>query len=204
MQSEINISFFQHITRYCKHFISNTGVVTLTIFFICWLSFVIQITGNYFVNLFFYPSLTLTNFIDNPFRVITPIFLHFSWLHIILNTVSWSFLGNVIEQRFKKKSLIILLLTSAIIANTAEYLVSGPNFGGLSGVVYATFGYLWWQSWLAPQSGIVMPKAIINMSLLWLVIGYANILPINIGNTAHLAGLVCGCLMAFIQIKWIK
>ena len=43
---------------------------------------------------------------------------------------------------------------------------------------------------------MTLPRAIVGFMLVWLVIGYADVLWVNMANTAHLVGLISGCLLA--------
>jgi GlpG protein len=85
-------------------------------------------------------------------------------------------------------------------SNVGQFLVDGPYFGGLSGVVYGLVGYVWWLGWLMPEKGLTLSKSIIGFMLFWLLLGYTTILPFNIANTAHLLGLISGCCLAYIKV----
>lgn len=135
-------------------------------------------------------------------RLFGPALIHFSLLHIAFNLLWWWSLGAQIERLFGFSSICLLFLFSAIVSNIAQLLISGPNFGGLSGVVYALVGCVWWLGWLKPQWGVGLPKPIIGFMLVWLMIGFMDVLPINMANTAHTTGLVCGCLFAWIFAKY--
>lgn len=130
-------------------------------------------------------------------RVLGPALIHFSLLHITFNLLWWWTLGKQIEKTFGLSSLLLLFAFSATLSNVAQLLISGPNFGGLSGVVYALVGCVWWLGWLKPSWGISLPKPLVGFLLVWLVVGYLDILPIHMANTAHTVGLVCGCLFAW-------
>ncbi|QJR81039.1 rhomboid family intramembrane serine protease GlpG [Alteromonas pelagimontana] len=129
-------------------------------------------------------------------RLLGPAFIHFSALHFIFNMLWWSMLGSQIEQKLGLSMLLLVLLISAIVSNVAQVVVSGPAFGGLSGVVYALLGFIWWIGWLKPGWGLALPKSIIGFMLVWLVIGYADLLWVNMANTAHTVGLISGCALA--------
>ncbi|WP_158972532.1 rhomboid family intramembrane serine protease GlpG [Paraglaciecola sp. L3A3] len=137
-------------------------------------------------------------------RIIGPAFFHGSFLHISFNLVMWWVLGKQIERFFGISSLFVLLVLSASISNISQLLVVGPNFVGLSGVVYALVGCVWWLGWLKPDWGIWLPKPIIGFLLVWLVVGYIDILPIHMANTAHTVGLICGCAFAWWLVKRAK
>lgn len=137
-------------------------------------------------------------------RVLGPALIHFSVLHIAFNLLWWWSLGKQIEKNFGLSSLLMLFVFSAAASNVAQLLVSGPNFGGLSGVVYALVGCVWWLGWLKPSWGLSLPKPIVGFLLVWLVVGYLNILPVDTANTAHTIGLISGCLFAWFLITRSK
>ena len=135
-------------------------------------------------------------------RLLGPVFIHFSALHIIFNLLWWGMLGAKIERTLGMSMLLIVFLVSATISNAAQALFSDPVqgnlflFGGLSGVVYAVMGFVWWLGWLRPSWGLSLPNSIVGFMLVWLVLGYADILWVNMANAAHTAGLISGCLLA--------
>ncbi|TDF36467.1 rhomboid family intramembrane serine protease GlpG [Alteromonadaceae bacterium M269] len=131
-------------------------------------------------------------------RLLGPAFFHFGALHIIFNLLWWWTLGRQIEIKLGTSSLLLIFLTTAVVSNLIQYALSGPNFGGLSGVVYGLVGFVWWIGWLKPSWGINLPKPIVGFMLVWLVLGYADLLWVDMANEAHTSGLISGCLLAFI------
>ncbi|OAN16953.1 rhomboid family intramembrane serine protease GlpG [Photobacterium jeanii] len=127
--------------------------------------------------------------------------IHFSTLHIVFNCLWWWILGGQIEQHSGSGKLLQIFLFSALISGFAQFWLHGPNFGGLSGVVYALMGYVWWLGWLAPERGLTIPKPYVAFMLAWLVIGFAEPFGMSIANMAHLFGLVSGCALGFIDAK---
>ncbi|NQY63489.1 MAG: rhomboid family intramembrane serine protease GlpG [Alteromonadaceae bacterium] len=187
-----------------EQFLAHAGLVTLITFAVCWIIFLLREMGfgpSIFEIIKFYPTLSSDALLQEPYRLIGPAFYHFSWLHIVFNTMWWWYLGGSIEKVMGKWQLLNILLISAIISNIAQFLASGNNFGGLSGVVYALVGYVWWMKWLVPEKGLEISKSIVGFLIFWIVLGYMEILPINMGNTSHLSGLICGCLLALFYAK---
>lgn len=131
-------------------------------------------------------------------RLVGPNFLHFSFMHLAFNLVWWWMLGRQLELSFGTSSLIIFFFIASLFSNISQLMVSGPNFGGLSGIVYALVGFVWWIGWLRPKWLISLPNNVIYFLLAWLVIGYFDVLWVNMANEAHTFGLVSGCLMALI------
>ena len=191
-------------TSFKTNFLAHAGKVTLIVFSLCWLVFLASSLGFYDLissQIKFYPRLSIDAFLAEPWRLIGPAFLHFSWLHIVFNTMWWWQLGGSIEKILGKGMLINLLLISAIFSNLGQFFVSGANFGGLSGVVYALVGFVWWYGYLAPEKGLSLSKPIVGFLLFWLVLGFVDLLPVNVANTAHLLGLISGCLLAVYSVK---
>ncbi len=195
------------LASFNQQFFAHAGWVTLTIFVLCWLVFIASLLGfarPTFQLLHFYPQLSLEAFLDSPLRLLGPALFHFSWLHIVFNTMWWWQLGGSVERILGKGALINLFLITALVSNLGQFIVSGPNFGGLSGVVYGLVGYVWWYGWLAPEKGLTISKPIIGILLVWLLLGFVDVLPVNMANTAHLLGLVSGCLLAAVNILLMK
>ena len=137
---------------------------------------------------------SLEGLASQPWRLFTPMLLHFSLLHILFNLLWWSDLGRLIERHQSGLQLILITLVTAAVSNVAQFLDTGPRFGGLSGVVYGLLGYLWIYGKLNPDSGYALRREIVIFMLAWLVICFVGLSGI-VANTAHLAGLVSGCVL---------
>ncbi|NQZ82936.1 MAG: rhomboid family intramembrane serine protease GlpG [Colwellia sp.] len=205
--TQINNDHPSLISNFKEQFFAHAGIVTLVVFSACWLVFIGSLLGwqrTIFSGVQFYHQLGFNDFIAEPWRLLGPAFFHFSWLHIAFNSMWWWQLGGSIERILGKGALINLFLISAIFSNLGQFIVSGPNFGGLSGVVYGLVGYVWWYGWLAPEKGLFISKPIIGFLLFWLLLGFADFLPVNMANTAHLLGLISGCALAAVKIRLMK
>ncbi|RBW50282.1 rhomboid family intramembrane serine protease [Marinobacter sp. F3R11] len=133
-------------------------------------------------------------------RLFTPDFLHFSWTHIIFNAVMLWFLGSQVEWFDGRGRLIVLFIITSLFSNGLQYMISGPLFGGLSGVVYGILGYCWLSQRTLPR--FQFPPALVTFAVVWMVIGFTP-LPAMLGlgsmaNEAHLGGFVAGLALAAI------
>lgn len=126
-----------------------------------------------------------------PWRVITPIVLHFGGIHLVFNLLWWWTLAGIIERFQSSFQLAMLTLGIGLVSNAAQYYAGGANFGGLSGVIYGLIGYLWLYGLINPKAGYQLRPAIVNFMLIWMALGFTGWVG-PVANAAHLSGLVAG------------
>lgn len=117
-------------------------------------------------------------------------------------------LGKQLEQRIKPWRYILFILFIAIISNTAQYLMSGPNFIGFSGVLCGMLAFIWvrqktaaWEGYqidrmtlifmlifILSMTGIQLLSFLLEKSLDWAISP-------NIANMAHLTGGLTGYIL---------
>ncbi|CAM9856433.1 unnamed protein product [Chrysoparadoxa australica] len=127
-------------------------------------------------------------------RLITPIFLHFSFMHILFNGLWIKDLGSLFEKEKGSLQFLLFLLVSGIISNTLQYVAMGrPEFGGLSGVVYALLGFLWVDGKINPDAEFRLPKRDVVLMVGWYLLCLSGLIG-NIANIAHGVGLGVGMI----------
>ncbi len=138
-------------------------------------------------------------------RLITPIFVHLSILHILFNMLWFKDLGYIIEYKFGKKDLLTLIGISGVVSNLLQYFVSGPQFGGMSGVLYAMLGFVWVYKKLHQDFDYSLPSRDITIMIGWLLLCLTGFLG-PIANSAHAGGLFVGMLYAVYKApeKWSR
>ncbi len=124
-------------------------------------------------------------------RLVTPIFIHFGWLHLVFNMFWLYDLGGLVEIRKSTWFLALIVLIIAIISNVAQAWMDGPLFGGMSGVLYGLFGYIWMKQRYEPHLHIALAPNTVPMMLGWLVFCMTGAVG-PVGNTAHVIGMVTG------------
>jgi GlpG protein len=144
-----------------------------------------------------------------PWRMITPIFLHFSVLHISFNMLWLWELGRRIEEVQGSLAALFLVLAIGLASNIAQAIaVKGGLFGGMSGVIYGLLGYCWLWNLLSPRAEFALNKAVVFFLLFWLALGYSGLITMlgfgAIANTAHLSGLVAGLVIAAVFVSLTK
>lgn len=137
-------------------------------------------------------------------RLVTPILLHANLIHIAFNLMWIIYLGSMIEPRLRGKQYLILIGTIAAISNTAQYLISGPAFLGISGVICGLAGFISTRQRIAPWEAYPLPRQVyqflifwisllIALSLLMFLLSFQGVnFALQFGNTAHVVGLLTG------------
>jgi len=139
-------------------------------------------------------------------RLITPIFLHGDWMHIFFNMMWLYQLGRFIEGRFGGAKLLALVMAIGVGSNLAEYLWKSPYFGGMSGVNYGLFGFLWMMGKFGRDQNWRMDPQTVQFMLMWMVLCYTGLLG-PVANTAHTVGLLIGALLGFASariVPWLE
>jgi rhomboid protease GlpG len=138
-------------------------------------------------------------------RLVTPIFMHFGLqgipiFHLLFNMGWLLALGTMIEVRRGSLRLALVVLVASIVSNVAEYLFMDRYlekyyiFGGMSGVVYGLFGYVWMKSLYEPEQGMILNPNSVSIMLIWLVLCMTGVLG-PIANAAHVGGLIVGIIL---------
>ncbi|MCP4913155.1 MAG: rhomboid family intramembrane serine protease [Oligoflexia bacterium] len=174
-------------------------IVSVVVFFLT------NIMKNYDVLLFFYISdsnehLDLIFSSGQWWRLITPSFLHFGFLHIVFNLMWLKTLGSIFEEVYKTKKFLIFFLVSAALSNILQFYVTGFKFGGMSGFVYALLGFIWVYPKLDKDFEYSLPKNDAMLMIFWFFLCFSGLIG-NIANTAHGVGLGVGILWALFQAK---
>lgn len=148
-------------------------------------------------------------------RLVTPIFLHFGIWHLLFDMYMLYYLGGAIERRRGPLRYLLLVLIFAVFSNLVQYYFGNPvldggelkwlhlpMFGGMSGVVYGLFGYIWMKARFHPEVGLgISPNTVVILILL-LMLGMTPILRFIFGsgvaNGAHLGGLIAGMVIGYL------
>jgi GlpG protein len=139
-------------------------------------------------------------------RLLTPVFLHFSFFHVLFNSLWVWDLGRRLEFLCGKKEYFLFFLLTSSFSNMAQYLWSGFNlFGGMSGFVYALVGFILVSHKLSPRKLTAVPPGLLVFMLVWLVACMTGIVEFFVGagiaNAAHVGGFLAGCGYALATIK---
>ena len=134
-------------------------------------------------------------------RLVTPIFMHAGVIHLLFNMLWLHTLGGQIERIEGSRYLLAFVLLSAAAINTAQYLCSSGYFLGMSGVVYALFGFIWMNAKYEIRNRYEMNESTIQIMIIWLFV--CLFLP-NVANTSHFFGAGLGASYGFLRSGGFK
>ncbi|PVX32104.1 GlpG protein [Pasteurella langaaensis DSM 22999] len=128
--------------------------------------------------------------------------VHLSPLHILFNLAWWWIFAGMIERHFGSLKLIGLFFLSAVVSGMVQNWASGPAFFGLSGVVYAVMGFVFMVDKFGSTKATVLPEGFFTMLVVGIAFGFVSpFIGIEMGNAAHISGLIVGLICGFLQAK---
>lgn len=132
-------------------------------------------------------------------RLLTPMFIHFGPFHLIFNMFWLRDLGGLLERRFGALRFGGLIVATELVSSFAEYFMgTSTAFGGMSGVVYGLFGFVWVLGRLDPAGfGYSLTSQTVSLMMIWFFLCFTGALG-PIANYAHAGGLVAGAGLAWI------
>ena len=182
-------------------FFSNYGAVLVLIEPLTFIKIDLGSYKNGYVSFNSFETTYMQN--NEWWRLISPMFIHFSLTHLVFNCLWIYVLGSKIEQIDGHITFINLVIFSSIISNLAQhFFAESALFGGLSGVIYGLLGYCMIIEIDTKQERYDLPPALYLFMLIWLILGFLGILNLfgfgNVANYAHLGGLISGIIFAMI------
>jgi len=141
-------------------------------------------------------------------RLFTPALLHGSLLHICFNLLWLHVLGKQMEIRLGIFRFSLFIVITALVSNFFQYIMSGFQFVGLSGVICGMVGYVWMRLDYAAWEGYDLPRSTLRF-LTMFILGVAAVQTIffvvamsgggshstGIANAAHIMGGVSGAIL---------
>ncbi|MBO0859226.1 MAG: rhomboid family intramembrane serine protease [Chloracidobacterium sp.] len=141
------------------------------------------------------------------FRLITPIFIHAGFLHLLLNSYALWVVGMQVEKLYGSARFLLIYLLSGVGGVAGSYFgqeflgksIDEPSVGasgaifGLFGVL-AVFGYRYRRE-LPPPIRRAITAGVLPVIILNLLIGFSVQF---IDNSAHIGGLITGAALALI------
>jgi rhomboid protease GluP len=138
-------------------------------------------------------------------RLLTSVFLHSGFAHLVLNMISLYFLGSFAEVSFGRGRFLTLYILSGIAGGLA-YLYFGAFNSPAVGASGAIFGLLGGVFGFAIRRGTFsLRNPVINQLLILTAINlFLGATIPNVSNTAHLGGLAGGFVFGYLMAPTVS
>ncbi len=141
---------------------------------------------------------------EEPFRLLSAIFIHFGALHFVLNMMGLMNFARIAEPAVGSARFTIAYVVTGLVgymATIAYSTVTGPGgiTGGASGAIFGIMGLL--LGWLIRKKHPAWKDFAIQAVLFSVLFGFgvnASKVGVMINNTAHVGGLLCGIVFGLI------
>jgi membrane associated rhomboid family serine protease len=139
--------------------------------------------------------------------LLTYIFLHGNWVHLIVNSVSLLGAGVIVENDIGHLKFLGAFISSGVIAGLIHSLLNPPSSVPIIGASGAVFGVIAVLFLLMPFKityalAVPLPSVAVGL-MLSIVELYSLYTPtdLTIAHDAHIAGFAYGCIYAFLVDK---
>lgn len=134
------------------------------------------------------------------YRAFTAMFLHIGIMHFLYNSLSLYIFGSRIEKHYGRTAFLIIYLLSGLLGNFANAALA-PDVV-LAGASSAIFGLLGAAIAITRLTGKNLDGLNFSTMMIFVISGVLfGFMQPNIGNVAHLGGLIGGFILGIIIFK---
>ncbi|MCM3389735.1 rhomboid family intramembrane serine protease [Ureibacillus chungkukjangi] len=144
----------------------------------------------------FYTGMSVNYLIEDGqwWRIITSMFIHADFMHVLFNMFSLFLFGPELEKIAGKMRFLTIYFLAGIFGNVATFVLQAGNYAsvGASGAIYGIFGafaaLVYYTRHTMPQlKQVILPLVVISVII--------TFISPNINVTGHIGGLVTGFLL---------
>jgi len=158
------------------------------------LVFMLQNVFPDYVDLFVLDS---SKIFQQPWSLVTYIFIHGNANHVLSNLFSLVLFGFILEKVVGSKNFLLIFFTAGIFSGIVS-LFFYPSVIGASGAIFGIMGIL---AVIRPKMVVLafgIPIPMIVAVILWAALDLGGVFyPSSIANIGHLAGLFAGIFIGF-------
>ncbi len=132
-------------------------------------------------------------------RLITPMLLHGSFLHLFMNLIAMRNLGSILERELGSWRYLFTIITGVLFGSIFVFIRNENTIAiGISAGIYALLGIL--LVYLFEKDLLKNKMVLMNVMSTLMINLYISLMP-NVSMTGHLGGLYAGVLLGFIFSK---
>ena len=187
----------ENFRSFTRHYPIVTGIIIIHI--LLWFVFSMLPGGQQLLYLGIGSNYDVYN--GEYWRLLTPIFLHSSFGHMLFNSFSLAIFGPALERMLGKPIFIITYLLSGVLANIGTYFVAPINYYhlGSSSAIFGLFGvYLYMVIYRKDLIDRMNSQIIISILVIGMVMTFFRS---DINIYAHIFGLIGGAALAPIVLR---
>jgi len=136
--------------------------------------------------------------VDHVWAIFTAPFLHFSWQHLVANTIPFAFMGLIIALQGARRLLLVTLIV-IVVAGLGTWLIapSGTDTAGASGVVFGYATYLFARGFFNRSALELLTGLVVGV--VWGGALLSSIVPhTGVSWQGHVCGAIGGILAAYV------
>lgn len=173
---------------------------TLVIIFVTIASFILQMSYSSYESLLI---LNKGDLFNAPYTLITHMFLHADFSHLLFNMFGVLIFGSLLERRLKDYQYYLLYFLSGFVAGVVGSFIYTAALGASAGVM-ALVGA---SAYLFPKVVFyllgVFPMQLRTLAFLYFVFDFIGALGMNnVANSAHIVGMFSGIGFAFLLSRY--
>lgn len=143
-------------------------------------------------------GISSSNISNQPWTIVSAMFVHASWMHIIFNMLALYFYGMYVIALVGEARFFLVYFIGGLVGNALFLLLAGPNSiaVGASGAIFALGGLL---VVLVPRLKVMIFPIPVPMDL-WIAIMIVALISLSPGVAweAHLGGMLTGLAAGYI------
>ena len=136
--------------------------------------------------------------LSRPWILFTAIFLHAGIVHLLFNGFALVMFGSILEELIGSRRFLAVFTVAGLVSSVASAFVY-PSVLGASGAIFGVLGAL---TVLRPNMTVwvyYIPMPMFVAAAVWALTDmFGFIIPTNIANAGHLAGLATGIVAGFL------
>lgn len=137
-------------------------------------------------------------------RFITAIFIHGGVGHLLYNLFALLLFGSMLERLIGGKNFLLVFLAAGVFANIISINFYSSSLGA-SGAIFGVIGALILIRPMLTVFAFGLPMPIFIAGTLWAAGDLIGIfIPDNVGNIAHLSGMLLGLIIGAVLRDWTR